>query len=429
MDIVEELQWRGLLSDCTDLDGLRTRLNTGSMTLYAGFDPTADSLHVGNLVPLIALSRFQKAGHSPIALAGGATGLIGDPSGRSAERQLITKELLLERIEKIKGQLARLLDFESTINPAQLLDNADWIGPITFLDFLRDVGKRFSVNSMISKESVRARMEDRDGGISFTEFSYMLLQAYDFYHLRKNQNCELQIGGSDQWGNITAGLDLCRKGLGVGVFGLTLPLITKSDGTKFGKSAGGAIWLDPAQTSPYRFYQFWMQTEDQDVIRFLKFFTFMEKEAIAELEAKTQERPEAREAQRALASEMTTLIHGAAATEDAQKASAVLFGGSLDGVTERSFEDIAGEAPTQKIEAALFEGEGVPLIELLVLAGLSGSKGQARKDIGGGGVYWNNERQMDPLHKVKRDDLLFEKKNRALIRKGKKNYVALMIES
>ena len=217
--------------------------------------------------------------------------------------------------------------------------------------------------------------------------------------------------------------------MGVGVFGLTLPLITKSDGTKFGKSAGGAIWLDPAQTSPYRFYQFWMQTEDQDVIRFLKFFTFMEKEAIAELEAKTQERPEAREAQRALASEMTTMIHGAAATEDAQKASAVLFGGSLDGVTERSFEDIAGEAPTQTIEAALFEGEGVPLIELLVLAGLSGSKGQARKDIGGGGVYWNNERQMDPLHKVQRDDLLFEKKNRALIRKGKKNYVALLIES
>lgn len=428
MDIVEELQWRGLLSDCTDLENLQSRLNSGAMTLYAGFDPTADSLHVGNLVPLIALSRFQKAGHCPIALAGGATGLIGDPSGRSSERQLVTKELLLERIAKIKGQLSRLLDFEVSSNKAQLMDNADWIGPISFLDFLRDVGKCFTVNSMVAKESVRARMQDRDSGISFTEFSYMLLQAYDFYHLRKEHHCELQIGGSDQWGNITAGIELCRKSMSTGVFGLTLPLITKSDGTKFGKSAGGAIWLDPEQTSPYRFYQFWMQTEDADVVRFLKYFTFLDRETIADLEAKTQERPEAREAQKALADEMTTLIHGAEATEDAKKASAVLFGGSLEGVTERSFQDIAGEAPTHTVTSEIFEGEGAPMIELLALTGLSGSKGQARKDIGGGGIYLNNERVSDPLFKVRREDLLFEKKNRALLRKGKRNYVALLVE-
>src|ERR1044071_439219 len=245
MNIYEELQWRGLIADCTDSEELKKRLAAAPITLYCGFDPTSDSLHVGNLVPLLGLRRFQNAGHHPIALAGGATGLIGDPSGKSAERQLLTRELLTHNISKVKEQLAKLLDFQTKQNPARLLDNADWTAPLSFLDFLRDIGKHFTVNQMVAKESVRARMEDRDVGISYTEFSYMLLQAFDFYHLCREVNCELQIGGSDQWGNITAGLDLTRRKLGKSVFGLTLPLITNADGSKFGKTVAGAIWIDP----------------------------------------------------------------------------------------------------------------------------------------------------------------------------------------
>ena len=255
MNILEELEWRGLVADCTDKPALLTRLDEGPITLYAGFDPTSDSLHVGNLVPLLALRRFQQHGHHPIVVAGGATGLVGDPSGKTAERQLLTREILDSNIKAVKEQLRRWLDFDSKTNPARLMDNADWIGPVSFLDFLRDTGKHFSVNQMVAKESVRARMDDRESGISYTEFSYMLLQAFDFFHLREACNCELQIGGSDQWGNITAGMDLTRKKLGAHVFGLTLPLILNSDGTKFGKTAAGAIWVDPRKTSVYRFYQ------------------------------------------------------------------------------------------------------------------------------------------------------------------------------
>ncbi len=274
MNIFEELEWRGLVADCTDAPALRKRLEAGPITLYAGFDPTSDSLHVGNLVPLLALRRFQQHGHHPIVVAGGATGLVGDPSGKAAERQLLTRELLDANIAAIKGQLRRWLDFDSKTNPARLLDNADWIAPVSFLDFLRETGKHFSVNQMIAKESVRARMDDRESGISYTEFSYMLLQAFDFCHLRQVCNCELQIGGSDQWGNITAGMDLTRKKLGEHVFGLTLPLILNSDGTKFGKTAAGAVWVDPRKTSVYRFYQFWIRTDDRDVVRYLNIFTF-----------------------------------------------------------------------------------------------------------------------------------------------------------
>ena len=270
MNIFDELEWRGLFSDCTDTAELHNRLDA-PITLYCGFDPTADSLHVGNLVPLLALRRFQLAGHHPLALAGGATGSIGDPSGKSQERQLLTKELLDSNIASVKEQLKRLLDFESKTNPANLIDNADWTAPVSFLDFLRDIGKHFSVNQMVAKESVRARMEDRESGISYTEFSYMLLQAFDFYVLCRDRNCELQIGGSDQWGNITAGIELTRKKISRTVFGLTLPLITNSDGSKFGKTAAGAIWLDPKKTSVYRFYQFWIRVDDRDVIRYLKY--------------------------------------------------------------------------------------------------------------------------------------------------------------
>src|SRR5271157_3176222 len=321
MNILEELQWRGLLADCTDAQELAKRVSSGPITLYCGFDPTADSLHVGNLVPLLALRRFQLLGHHPIAVAGGATGSIGDPSGKTQERQLLTREIQDRNIASVKVQLAKLLDFETKQNPARLLDNASWTAGISFLDFLRDIGKHFSVNQMVAKESVRARMEDREVGISFTEFSYMLLQAFDFMVLARDQNCELQIGGSDQWGNITAGIDLCRKKLGRTVFGLTLPLITNADGTKFGKSVAGAVWVDAKRTSVYRFYQFWIRTDDRDVIRYLKFFTFLNRDEIAALEQQHAAKPEARDAHRTLAKAMTDLVHGPDATTEAVRAS------------------------------------------------------------------------------------------------------------
>src|SRR3974390_2666618 len=300
MNILEELQWRGLVAGFTDAAELNKRISAGPITLYCGFDPTADSLHIGSLVPLLALRRFQAFGHHPIALAGGATGSIGGPNGETQERQLPTKEVLAHNIARVKQQLKRLLDFESPQNPARLLDNADWTAPVSYLDFLRDIGKHFSVNQMVAKESIRARMEDREAGISYTEFSYMLLQAFDFYVLARDHNCELQIGGSDQWGNITAGIDLCRKKLSRTVYGLTLPLITNADGSKFGKTVSGAIWLDSAKTSVYRFYQFWIRTDDRDVVRYLKFFTFLSQDEIAALEKQHIENPASPPAHKAL---------------------------------------------------------------------------------------------------------------------------------
>jgi len=385
--------------------------------------PTADSLHVGNLVPLLALRRFQMLGHHPIALAGGATGSIGDPSGKTAERQLLTREILNHNIASVKVQLAKLLDFETKQNPARLMDNATWTAGVSFLDFLRDIGKHFSVNQMVAKESVRSRMEDREVGISYTEFSYMLLQAFDFMVLCREQSCELQIGGSDQWGNITAGIELTRKKLGKHVFGLTLPLITNTDGSKFGKTAAGAIWLDPKRTSVYKFYQFWINTADADVIRYLKYFTFMTAEEIAALEAKHNANPGAREAHKALAKVTTDLIHGANATAEAIRASEILFGGELSGVSEATFGDIVGEVPTKEIEKARLDGAGFPLAELLVHAGLCPSKGQARKDIEGGGVNINNVREASAARVVTAADLLFGR--HILLRKGKKNYVVV----
>ncbi|MBL4575123.1 MAG: tyrosine--tRNA ligase [Opitutaceae bacterium] len=422
MTILEDLQWRGLIADCTHPEELTKLLSEGPITLYAGFDPTADSLHVGSLVPLLALRRFQLAGHKPMALAGGATGSIGDPGGRSKERNLLSKEVLSSNIAKVKDQLQRLLDFDSALpNHASLLDNASWMAPISFLDFLRDVGKHFTVNMMVAKESVRARMEDRSTGISYTEFSYMLLQAYDFYHLQQTVNCQLQIGGSDQWGNITAGIDLCHKKAGKQVFGLTLPLITNSDGSKFGKSVSGAIWLDPKRTSPYRFYQYFIQTDDKDVIRYLRFFTFLSKEQIEELEKAHTERPESRVAHKALAEAMTTLIHGEEATHEAIVASDILFGGEMAGISESAFHDVAAEIPSKELRQSDLEGEGLGLIDLMIAAELTHSKGQARKDITGGGSYVNNVRQSDPFYKISTSDLLFGKY--LLLRKGKRNYV------
>ncbi len=442
MNILEELKWRGLVADCTDAAELEKKISA-PITLYCGFDPTADSLHVGNLVPLLALRRFQLLGHNPIAVAGGATGSIGDPSGKTQERQLLTKEILEHNISKVQTQLAKLLEFDAAKtpknNPAKLLDNASWTQNISYLDFLRDIGKHFSVNQMVAKESVRARMEDRDTGISYTEFSYMLLQAFDFMVLARDQNCELQIGGSDQWGNITAGIDLCRKKLGKQVFGLTLPLITNADGTKFGKTEAGAIWLDPKRTSVYRFYQFWINTDDRDVIRYLKFFTFFSKEEIDSLEKQHTENPGAREAHKTLAKSVTDLIHSEGATKEAIKASEALFGGSLDEINEAAFDDMIGfsdavmntmfgqepkNTPWLPIRKSRLQGQGTSLADLLVLGHLNDSKGDARRKIQEGAIYINNIRETNVQRSITFNDLKFKKY--LLLRKGKKNYICLV---
>jgi len=426
MNILDDLEWRGLIADCTDFTELRKRLATGKITLYCGFDPTADSLHVGHLVPLICLRRFQNAGHIPIAVAGGATGSVGDPSGKSVERGLLTKEQIVANVDAVKPQLARLLDFQVMPNTARLVDNAEWTDGVTFIGFLRDIGKHFTVNQMVAKESVRSRMEDREVGISFTEFSYMLLQAYDFYVLARDQDCELQIGGSDQWGNITMGIELVRKKLTRGVFGLTLPLITKADGTKFGKTESGTVWLDPKKTSPYRFFQFWLNVDDRDVLRYLKFFTFIGRDEVEALEAQHQADAGKRVAHRALAKTLTELIHGEAAVQEAVRAGEILFaGGTLEGLSEETFNELVGEVPTQRLASHLSAEVGLPVIEAFVAAGLCPSKGQARKDLEGGGLYLNNHRLTEVNGVITAADLLFMK--HLLLRKGRKNYVVLSV--
>ena len=424
MGIIEELEWRDLISDCTDREGLQERLAKGPITLYCGFDPTADSLHVGSLVPLLALRRFQLCGHHPIAVAGGATGSIGDPSGKTAERQLLTHELLKANIEGVKVQLGSFMEFEGVENAAQLIDNADWTAPLSFLDVLRDIGKHFKVNAMVSKESVRARMEDRDVGISYTEFSYMILQALDFHHLCETQDCELQIGGSDQWGNITAGIDLIHRKQNRQAYGLTLPLITNADGTKFGKTESGAVWLDVNRTSIYQFYQFWVRVDDRDVVRYLKYFTFLSRDEVEELASQHEAEPHARIAHKALAREVTTLVHGEEAVTEAIRASEILFGGELEGITEATFREVAGEVPTCELSTDRFGGEGLWLPELLHEAGLAQSRGQARKDVKGGGVYVNGKRIDDEQHKLTTSDLMFEKY--VLLRRGKRNYAVVI---
>jgi tyrosyl-tRNA synthetase len=433
MDIFDDLKWRGLLSDYTrfaDSDNadkapqLPDLLAGKKVTLYCGFDPTADSLHVGSLVPLIALRRFQLAGHHPIAVAGGATGSIGDPSGKTQERQLLTGDQIKANVDAIKPQLARLLDFNTKDNPARLVDNADWFGPISFIDFLRDVGKHFTVNQMVAKESVRARMEDRDVGISYTEFSYMLLQAYDFYHLAEQFGCELQIGGSDQWGNITAGIDLVRKKLRQQGYGLTLPLITKADGTKFGKTESGTIWLDAKRTSVYQFYQFWINVDDRDVLRFLRYFTFLPHDLIEALDAAHNADPGKREAHRALAREMTTLLHGETACQAAIQAATILFGGSVEAMRKETFAILRAEVPTANVTAEQLQA-GIVITDALVAAKLTQSKGQARKDIEGGGVYINGERCADIGRTLTAADLLHGEG--ILLRKGKRAYAVVTV--
>ncbi|MDP1581640.1 MAG: tyrosine--tRNA ligase [Candidatus Didemnitutus sp.] len=423
-DILAELDWRGLYADSTDRDALAQRLAAGPLALYCGFDPTADSLHVGNLVPLFALRRFQLAGHHPIVLAGGATGMVGDPSGKSDERNLQTPEQVAHNIASIRSQLQKFLDFDTPQNPARLVNNADWTAPISFLDFLRDVGKFITVNTMVAKDSVRSRMEDRSSGISFTEFSYMLLQGHDFYHLRQALNCELQVGATDQWGNITVGTELTRKKLGATVWGLVFPLLTKSDGSKYGKTATGTVWLDPQRTSTYRFYQFFVNADDTDVIKLLKTLTFLTRDEISALETELATNPGARHAQKALARELTTLVHGPDALAAALKASEILFGGSLDGVSETIFNDVVGEVPTKEIERAKLDGAGSAIADLIVHAGLEQSKGAARKSLEAGGIYLNNVRA-DHTRAVTSADLLFGKY--LLLRKGKRSYAVLTV--
>jgi len=416
VSILDELTWRGMVADCTDTAELAKKVSS-PMTLYCGFDPTGDSLHVGSLVPLLALRRFQLLGHHSIAVAGGATGSIGDPSGKTQERQLLTKEVLLANIASIKVQLAKWLDFETKQNPARLLDNASWTENIPFLDFLRDIGKHFSVNQMVAKESVRARMEDRETGISYTEFSYMLLQAFDFFVLARDVNCELQIGGSDQWGNITAGIDLCRKKLGKTVYGLTLPLITNSDGTKFGKTEAGAIWLDPRKTSEKDFFQFWMRTDDRDAERYLKYFTFLTQSEIAEILKTHAQAPEHRVAQRELAKAVTALVHGADVVKretDAINA----YSGKISG------EQLLEHFPTKEFPKDKLTGEGTSLVELLVHAGLATSKSQARQLITGGGIEVNGERAGDFNRKITMADVRHDKF--VQLQKGKKTHVLIV---
>jgi len=425
--ILQDLHWRGLVADMANRDELERLLAPGAapVTLYVGFDPTADSLHLGHLIGLLILRRFQLAGHRPIAVAGGATGMIGDPSGKSSERNLLSQESLEANIAGIQGQLGRLLDFETKTNPALLLNNADWVRPISVLDFLRDVGKHFSVNAMMAKDSVKSRL-DSTSGLSFTEFSYSLLQAYDFLHLQEKYGCLLQAGGADQWGNITAGIDLIRRRNDITACGLTTPLLTKTDGTKFGKTEGGAIWLSPARTSVYRFYQFLVQVEDAQVVQLLRYFTFLSQEEIAALESQHLATPERREAHKKLAHVLTSIVHGSSAASDAIRASEILFGGSLEGITEAQFGEVISEVPSVTLSRSVLGKAGGGIIDVLIAAGLSPSKGQARKDIEASGIYLNNIRETYINHIIDESHLLFGKY--LLLRKGKRNYALVRFE-
>ncbi len=416
-NIYDELKWRGMIYN--EIDGVEKLLKEKKVTLYNGFDPTADSLHVGHMVPLIALARFQRLGHHVLALAGGGTCMIGDPSGRSAERNLLTRDEVVYNVECIKAQLAHFLDFEVKTNPAKIVNNMDWLGQLNMIDFLRDTGKHFTINTMLAKDSVKNRM-DRESGLSFTEFSYMLLQSYDFYHLHTEMGCDLQCGGSDQWGNITAGAELIRRRTGDSVYGLTYPLIKKSDGTKFGKTASGAVWLDAKRTSPYKFYQFWLNADDADVIHYLKFYTFFTEEEIAALEQETKDHPENRAAQKTLAKELTLMMHGQTALDNAVQASKALFGGDIAGLSAADIADIFSEVPASDMPADRFGGEGMNVVDVLVESGFLKSKGEARRGIQEGGVYINNRRVTDSAMNISISDFIEGKY--LVLRRGKKNY-------
>ena len=421
--ILDELTWRGLVAQSTDATALYTDLANGPVTVYAGFDPTAPSLHMGNMVPLLTLARFQRYGHRPIVLAGGATGLIGDPSGRSAERSLHAADQVGDWVDRIKGQLERFVDFDDSPTSAIAVNNLDWTGDLPAIDFLRAIGKHFSVNQMLAKESVSARLAGE--GMSFTEFSYALLQANDYLELYRRHGCTLQIGGSDQWGNIVGGLDLIRKVEGKdgkdSAHALTMPLITDASGQKFGKSTGGGnFWLDPSMTSPYAFYQYWVNADDRDVLTYLRFFTFLTKDEIGELEVAMAERPAAREAHRVLAREATVLVHGPTEFGRVEAASAALFGrAELTELEPATLESALAETPSAPV------GESLPsVVDALVATGLSESRSAARRAVTEGGAYVNNAKVTDPDAAIEPSDLLFGRF--VVLRRGKRSIAGLI---
>jgi len=419
MDLFGEFEWRGLVYDATE--GVRDALAKEQVTGYIGFDPTAPSLHVGSLLVMTALAHMQRCGHSPIAVVGGGTGMIGDPSGKTAERQLLTAEQVEANVEGIRAQLARYLDFDSTAAPARLVNNAEWLSKLGAIEFMRDVGKHFTVNAMLAKDSVKRRI-DSDEGITYTEFSYSLLQAYDFLVLFDRFNCTLQMGGSDQWGNIVAGMDLIRRVRGGKAHGLVLPLITTSSGTKFGKSEAGAVWLDPKLTSPFRFYQFWLNTDDSDAGRYLRYFTFLGRAAIDQLEEATRTAPESRDAQRALAREVTRMVHGDDDVARAERASGVLFGEDIAMLPADDVLSVFDDVPSSTVTADTLAGDGVAIVDLLATSGLAASKGEATRLIRGGGVYVNNRRVTDERARLRRSDAI-EGQLFVLRKGGKQNHL------
>lgn len=429
MNLPDDLAWRGLLHDVSE--GTAEALSgPAPLSGYIGFDPTASSLHVGSLVPIMGLVRFQRAGHRPICVVGGGTGLIGDPSGKTTERSLLSREDVERNVEGIHRQLEPFLDFGTGgrgegRTDARMVNNLEWLGEFRFLDFLRDVGKYFSVNVLLKKEAVRRRLESDEGGVSYTEFSYVLLQAYDFLELYRRHGVTLQMGGSDQWGNIVAGMDLIRRVEGGKAHGLTFPLVTTSSGVKFGKTEAGTIWLDPERTSPFRFYQFWLNAEDADAIRYLKFFTLKERGEIEELAAALEERPGAREAQRALAEDVTARVHGETGLARARQATEVLFGGTLEGLGRDEIADVFADVPSSLISRDRLGGEGAPLVELLAEAGVTTSRGEARRAVEGGGIYLNNVR-VEALRSITTEDLV--EGEYLVVRKGKRQYHLLQAQ-
>lgn len=414
-ELLEDLQWRGLLYQQTDAEGMEKLLNEEKVSLYVGVDPTADSMHIGHIVPLLTLRRFQQAGHRPILLVGGATGMVGDPSGRSEERKLQTIEQIDQNVQGIKVQLERIFDFNAASdNAASLVNNYDWIGKMSMIEFLRDYGKLVNVNYLLGKDTIASRL---DSGISFTEFTYTIIQGIDFNHLYDNHNVRIQVGGSDQWGNITTGLEVIRKTHddNAKAFGITIPLVTKADGTKFGKSAGGAVWLDAKKTSPYEFYQFWFNAADADVIKYLKIFTFLTREEIESLEASVETEAHLRKAQKALAEEMTCLIHGEEALTTAQRITSALFSGDLKALSAEEMKDVFKDVPSTELAK-----EDKNIVDLLIEAGVSPSKRQAREDVTNGAISINGEKVTDLEYIVDANDRLEDAFS--IVRRGKKKY-------
>jgi len=415
--LLAELGWRGLLQDATE--GAAEHLAEAPRTIYIGFDPTGPSLHIGTLLPIMGLVHAQRAGHTPIALVGGGTGLIGDPSGKTAERKLLTKEQVAENAESIRAQLEHFLDFGARSNAARMRNNLDWLGGLPLVDFLRDVGKHFSVNQLLAKESVKRRIGSDESGISFTEFSYALLQSYDFLELHRSEGCSVQMGGSDQWGNITAGIDLVRRMEGERAYGVVFPLITQASGVKFGKTEEGGVWLDGRMTSPFRFYQYWINVDDADVVKYLKFFTLLPQDRIEELAAEVESAPQARTAQKALAEDVTRRLHGETGLAAAERATRALFGGEVEGLRADEISDIFADVPSSEVAREALAGDKA-LVDLLVEAGITSSKGEARRAIEGGGVYVNGVRVSDVGAAVTAAQAI--EGRFLLIRMGKKRY-------